>query len=202
MNQCDGQMNLMDLLAPVATDNESPRLLSEGQTVYKAVRGDVETHIVTGETWTCGEGNRGYRLKRMGGCWDCTWNIQINKVVFAERESAESVATQYLAENEHILARDIRATNVVAYQYEYNDRKITNFYSVLENGNVYYHYGSMFEHIGKENEIKEFEKGRKKYIDFCGYKELKDYQPEYANMYKCSKKGTWLYAAARYEFIG
>lgn len=35
-----------------------------------------------------------------------------------------------------------------------------------------------------------------------GYTELEDYQPKYANMYKCSKQGSWLYAAARYEFIG
>jgi hypothetical protein len=202
MIQCEGQLSLMDLLSPIAADNEPPRLLREGQMVYKVVRGDVETHMVTGETWTCGEGNRGYRLKRIGGCWDSTWNLQINKTVFTDLEVAKRVAEQYLAENEHILAHDIRAIRVVAYRYKYNGRGITNFYAVLKDGNVYYRYGSMYEHIGKENEIKEFEKGRKKYIDFCGYKELKDYQPEYANMYKCSKKGTWLYAAARYEFIG
>ena len=202
MIQCEGQLSLMDLLAPLAVDNEPPCLLREGQPIWKVVRGDVEKHIVTGETWTCGEGNRGYRLKRIGGCWDCTWNTQINKVVFADRESAESVATQYLAENEHILAQNIRATNVVAYQYEYNDSKITNFYSVLGNGNVYYHYGSMYEHIGKEKEIKKFEEDRREHIGSYGYAELKDYHPEYVNMYKCAKHGTWLYAAARYEFIG
>ncbi len=38
MIQCEGQMSLMDLLTPVATDNEPPRLLSVGQTVYKVVR--------------------------------------------------------------------------------------------------------------------------------------------------------------------
>lgn len=202
MIQCEGQLSLMDLLSPIAADNEPPRLLREGQAVYKVVRGDIEIHIVTGKTWTCGEGNRGYRLKRIDGCWDSTWNTQINKVVFTDREFAESVATQYLAENEHILAQDIRATNVVAYQYEYNDRIITNFYSVLENGNVYYHYGSMFEHIGKENEIEKFEEDRREHIGSYGYIELKDYHPEYVNMYKCAKQGTWLYAAARYEFIG
>lgn len=93
MIQCEGQLSLMDLLSLIAADNEPPRLLREGQTVYKAVRGDVETHIVTGETWTCGEGNRGYRLKRMGGCWDCTWNIQINKVVEQLEELTEEECT-------------------------------------------------------------------------------------------------------------
>ncbi len=204
MIQCEGQISIMDLIAPMpAADYEKPpHLLREGQAVYKVVRGDVETHIVTGETWTCGEGNRGYRLKRMGGCWDCTWNTQINQAVFTDRESAERVATRYLAENEHILASDIRATNVVAYQYEYNDRKITNFYSVLKNGNVYYHYGSMYEHIGEENEIKKFEENRRGHIGSYGYTELKDYHPKYVNMYKCQNHGTWLYATARYAFIG
>ena len=54
----------------------------------------------------------------------------------------------------------------------------------------------------KKDEIKKFEEGRREHIDAYGYAELKDYQPEYANMYKCTKHGTWLYAAARFEFIG
>lgn len=36
MNQCEGQISLMDLLAPVATDNEPPRLLSVGQNHVQA----------------------------------------------------------------------------------------------------------------------------------------------------------------------
>lgn len=202
MVQCAGQMSLMDLYAPLIAANEPPILLTEGQTLYKVVRGDIEMDIVTGETWTCGEGNRGYRLKRISGCWDCTWNVQINKVVFSDRESAERIAAQYLAGNDHILAKDIRVTNVVAYQYEDDYRKIINFYSVLENGDIYYHYGRMYEHIGKSEEIKKFEDDRKQHLKSDGYTELEDYQPKYANMYKCSKQGSWLYAAARYEFIG
>lgn len=202
MKQCEGQISLMDLITSTATKDVPLILLAEGQTVYKVVRGDIETHIVTGETWICGGDNRGYRLKKADGCWDCTWNTQINKVVFVNLEAARRVVEQYLAENEHILARDIHAIRVVAYRYEYNRRKITNFYSVLENGNVYYCYGSMYEHIGTEAEIKEFEKKRKKFTKYRGYKELKGYQPEYANMYKCPKHGIWLYAAARYGFIG
>ena len=40
--ECEGQMSLkdlMDLIAPVVVDNEPPILLSEGQTIYKVVRG-------------------------------------------------------------------------------------------------------------------------------------------------------------------
>ena len=72
MNQCDGQISLMDMMNffTQPDEKEPSVLLSEGQHVYKVIRGDVEEHIVTGETWTCGENNRGYRLKRISGCWD------------------------------------------------------------------------------------------------------------------------------------
>lgn len=38
MKQCEGQISLMDLLAPVIRTAEIPCLLHEGQTVYKVVR--------------------------------------------------------------------------------------------------------------------------------------------------------------------
>ena len=152
MNQCEGQISLMDLLAPVATDNEPPRLLSAGQTVYKVVRGDVEECIVGERTWACGVNNRGYDLDK-----GVTWNTHIDEVVFTEREPAERMAEQYLLEHEHILGKDIRATRIVAYRYMYFDREVINFYAVLDNGDVYFCYGSMYHHIGKKDEIKKFE---------------------------------------------
>ena len=197
--ECERQISLkdlMDLIAPVVVDNEPPILLSEGQTVYKVVRGDVEECIAEGRTWVCGEDNRGYDLDK-----GMAWNTQIDKVVFTDLEAAKRVAERYLAEHEHVLGKDIRATEVVAYRYMYNGLEIVNFYAVLENGDVYFRYGGMYEHIGKENEIKKFEMDRKKCVEFFGYAELKDFQPEYANMYKCAKRGAWLYAKAQYEFI-
>lgn len=195
MIQCEGQMSLMDLLALVATDNEPPRLLAAGQSVYKVVRGDIEECIVGERTWACGEGNRGYDLDK-----GMAWNTQINEVVFIERESAERMAAQYLLEHEHILGKDIRAARVVAYRYMHFDREVINFYAVLENGDVYFRYGSMYQHIGKIDEIEEFEKNRSEHIKSTGYEELNDFQPEYKNMYKC-KSDTWLYAEARYEYF-
>lgn len=47
MVQCAGQMSLMDLYAPLIAANEPPILLTEGQTLYKVVRGDIEMDIVT-----------------------------------------------------------------------------------------------------------------------------------------------------------
>lgn len=145
MIQCEGQISLMDLLTPAATDNEPPRLLSVGQTVYKVVRGEVEECIVGERTWACGTENRGYDLDK-----GVTWNTQINEVVFTEREPAHRMAAQYLLEHEHILGKDIRATRVVAYRYKYYDREVINFYAVLDNGDVYFRYGSLYQHIGKK----------------------------------------------------
>lgn len=203
MNQCDGQISLMDMMNffTQPDEKEPPVLLSEGQHVYKVVRGDIEEHIVTGETWTCGEGNRGYRLQRVGGCYDCTWNTQIDdSVVFTDRMRAEHDAEKYLSENEHIIGENIKAKKVVAYRYIYNEREIINFYAALENGDVYFHYGSMYEHIGKSKEIDKFEEDRNKHIESDGYMDLDCYKPEFANMYKC-KHDSWIYAEARYNSL-
>lgn len=201
MIQCDGQINMFDFIKESRVANqEIPILLRDGQTIYKVVRGDVETQVVNGKSWICSENNRGYRLKREYG-WDCTWNSQFGKVVFDDLETARAVADKYLSQNEHILGKDIRAVKVTAYRYERSDGyEIINFYAELENGDVYFNYGCMYEHIGKASEIKDFEEERQTNIRFPGYEELEDYQPQYANMYKCHKRGSWLYAAARYEF--
>ncbi len=197
MIQCEGQMNLMDLLAPETTPNEAPVMLTEGQKVYKVVRGDVYEHTVGGRTWNCGNNNRGYDLD-----YDTTWNTQIGRYVFTDRESADKVAAQYLEENlQHILEKDIRTTEVVAYRVCPNERDVIQWYAVLENGDIYFHYGSKYEHIGKKKEIKQFEENRKYYIGSDGYTELQDYKPEFKNMYKCDKSDAWLYAEARYNII-
>ncbi len=197
MIQCEGQMNLMDLLAPETTPNEAPVMLTEGQKVYKVVRGDVYEHTVGGRTWTCGNNNRGYDLD-----YDTTWNTQIGRYVFTDRESADKVAAQYLEENlQHILGKDIRTTEVVAYRVCPSERDVIQWYAVLENGDIYFHYGSKYEHIGKKKEIKQFEENRKYYIGSDGYTELQDYKPEFKNMYKCDKSDDWLYAEARYNII-
>ena len=197
MKQCEGQISLMDLITSTATKDVPLILLAEGQTVYKVVRGDIETHIVTGKTWTCGCRSR----HRWGPEWMWTWNSQIGKIIFTSREPAERVAQEYLAEYEHILAENIRATGVIAYRYEYRGREIVQSYSILEDGTFYFKYGSMYEHIGKEVEIKKFEEERQHCIERNDtYAVLENYKPQYKNMYKCGHS-SWVYAEARYEYI-
>lgn len=203
MKDIAGQISLTDLLdfmSPQIKKTEAPIMLLEDQKVYKVIRGDVEEHIVTGETWTCGENNRGYRLKRISGCWDVVWNTSIGVSVFTDLSEANKKAEQYISQNECIRAEDIKSKDVVAYRYVYNGMEKTNFYAVLNDGMIYYHYGSMYEHIGTMKEIKDFEKDMYEMQKHDGFGQIRDYHPAFANMYKCNG-GQWKYAAARYQYI-
>lgn len=65
MEQLEGQLSLTDIFQNFIRptfNQQIPMLLHEGQTVYKAVRGDVEVHVAQKRTWTCGANNRGYEL--------------------------------------------------------------------------------------------------------------------------------------------
>lgn len=204
MKDIVGQISLTDLMDFFASQSkpEEPQImLHEGQKVYKVIRGDVEEHIVTGESWICGENERGYRLKRVAGCWDVTWNRSIGVNVFTDLQEANAKAHEYIAENDCLLSGDIKAKEVVAYKYVYDGREIIRFYAVLDDDSVYYDYGSMYDHIGTNEEIKKFKnemnENRKRQ---SGYKEISDYKPVFSNMYKC-KYGTWKYAEARYQYI-
>lgn len=206
MKDIVGQISLTDLMnfiSPQPKASEPPILLHQGQKIYKVVRGDVEECIVADEkSWICGENNRGYRLKRLSGCWDVIWNRSIGLNAFTDFQEANAKAKQYIAENDCIIGGDIKPKYVAAYKYLYDGREIINFYAILDDDTVYYHYGSKFEHIGTVNEIKLFEKDRN--VDMkChdGYEEIPGYQPVFANMYKCNGHDTWIYAAARYQYI-
>lgn len=204
MKDIVGQISLTDLfnfMSPQVKKEEPPILLHEGQKVYKVVRGDVEEHIVTGEkSWVCGENNRGYRLKRISGCWDVTWNRSIGVNVFTDLQEANVKAEKYIAENDCILAGNIKAKAVVAYRYLYDGREIIQYYAVLDDEAVYFHYASQYRHIGKKKEIIQFEKDREKNRKREEYEEIEDYQPVFANMYKC-KNDSWIYAEAKYQYL-
>ena len=193
--------DLMDFFASQPKPEEPQIMLHEGQKVYKVVRGDVEEHIVTGESWICGENERGYRLKRVAGCWDVTWNSSVGVYVFTDLQKANAKAEQYIAENDCILADNIIAKEVVAFRYLYDGRENISFYAILEDDTVYFHYGSTYEHIGKKDEISKFESERNKSVKREGYEEIADYHAVFHNMYKCTDN-EWIYAAARYQYFG
>ena len=136
--------------------------------------------------------------KDVGDCGmrDCALCV-FDKAVEIVKQEAE----KYIKDNDCMRAKDINAKDVVAYRYLYNEREITQFYAVLDDGTVYYKYGGMYEHIGRSEEAARFEKERdsnkKRYL---GYEELTDYRPAFRNMYKCVNSD-WLYATARYQYI-
>lgn len=198
---CDGQMNLFEWLHQQAMplQEESPILLHPGDKVYLVVRGDIEEHTVLDRTWSLSGGNRGYDLDH----WQ-TWNSKIGKTTFTCYEDAEKTANEYIAANENdvILAKDIKPVKVVAYSYAGYEDDVIDYYAILEDGNIYYSYGSMYEHIGTDAEIKKFEQGMAESIkNHKNITILEDYKPTFKNMYKVDKKDSWLYAAARYQYF-
>lgn len=196
-----GQISLFGYMLTNKETADPPILLHEGQKVYKVIRGDVEESIVTGEkSWICGENNRGYRLKRCAGGWDVTWNNSIGINTFTNLQEAKEKANNYLAKNNCILAENIKAKEVVAYRYLYDGREIIQYYAVLDDEAVYFHYASQYRHIGKKKEIIQFEKDREKNRKREEYEEIEYYQPVFANMYKC-KNDSWIYAEAKYQYL-
>lgn len=197
---CDGQMNLFEWLHQQAMplQEESPILLHPGDKVYLVVRGDIEEHTVLDRTWSLSGGNRGYALDDY-----TTWNDRIGITTFTSYEDAEKAANEYITTNatDVILAKDIKPVKVVAYSHAGYEDDVINYYAILEDGNIYYRYGSLYEHIGIDTEIKKFEKDMADTIK--NHKDitiLEDYKPIFKNMYKVDKKDNWLYAAARYQY--
>lgn len=198
---CDGQMNLFEWLHQQAMplQEESPILLHPGDKVYLVVRGDIEEHTVINRTWELAGGDRGYDLDS----WQ-TWNSKIGRTTFTSYEDAEKAANEYIATNvsDVILAKDIKPVKVVAYSYAGYEDDVIDYYAILEDGNIYYRYGSLYEHIGTDIEIKKFEKDMADTIK--NHKDiiiLEDYNPIFKNMYKVDNKDNWLYAAARYQYF-
>lgn len=180
-------------------EKEPDVLLKEGQTVYKVIRGDVEELIYIGGTWLYNEGKeRGYRLKRVAGCYDCTWNKEIGSVVFFDRKEAETVAAAYLNCHDVIRSSDIHPVNTVAYKY--GER--TAFYSELDNGCYYMKNFMTYPYlILKEN-------GKKMLKKFMEQKEiatekatlLTQFSPVYENMYRIRQEYEWDYSVARQTY--
>lgn len=181
---------------------EPPILLKNGQHVYKLVKAEIYECVVDEEkSWICGTNDRGYRLRVIGGCWDCTWNKEIGINCFTTLAEAEKESNKKISEYVHIKKEQILPVRTVAYQYKHFENIYTNFYCVLPDGKIYSHFGSMYEHITSKTkeEIKKFEEQRRNHIKSSDYKELSDFNPTFKTMYKCSNLSSWEYAEARYR---
>lgn len=183
---------------------EPPILLRPGQTIYKAVKADVEKRIVTADTsYLCGENNedRGYRLLQDNGLYDIALNSTIGTVFFTDLTVAKKVAADYLAAHKDgiILAKDIKPVSVSAYSFIRKDgaEKIA-FYADLGNGNYYVRGFMTYDRVEPEEKaMREFMQQK----EFAYYKitEKKKHKPQFKTMYKCTNTDSgWLYAENKF----
>jgi hypothetical protein len=202
--ECTGQTSIFDFIQ----DNSEPEiLLHPGEHVWKVILGDIFEYEVEDWTYRCGEGNRGYGLIYIDPedpnsefhTYSRAWNDTIGVNIFRTLEEAHIQAAKNLSTYEHILSDELKPVKVVAYEITYNGLTSVDWYADLGNGLVYFHYGSLYDHIGKDKEIKSFE--RSLYKREVGRLEkpveIKDYKPNFKNMYKCNH-GDWIYTGARF----
>lgn len=195
----------LDIFSITQPQEEPPILLSRGQTVYLVNKAEVVKCTVSdGEnSWVCRENNRGYRLVRETGGYDCTWNEKIlGREAFTDYKSARQKADEYLQSHDGIiLAGDIKPIRTVAYSYirDCDSRKMIAFYCDL-GGDVYYIKEFItYHHIvkGKKAIEKFMEQQEFKYDN---PKEIDGFVPHFKNMYKCTEQSNWDYAECEYAY--
>ena len=192
---------------------EPPILLQEGQIVYKVLRCDIIPYKVSGSTWTYNEGKqRNYDLLTLDEhpSHSICSNTSINNGTFLTLEDAESWQAKMIeVEGDDLLqAKNMKIKEVVAYSYIFSDfykngtdREIINFYAVLDNGLIYVHSGSKYEHCYKDIKkgVKEYEEDKERLLEYNkDITELSNYMPALQNMYK-TNHDTWDWAEARYN---
>ena len=199
---CEGQLDIFSFLE--TETREPPILLQKGQIVYLVNKGDVITARVVDDedSWVCWENNRGYRLIRESGGYDCTWNIVLGIKAFTKYHDAKAKADEYLkAHDGIILAEDINPINTVAYSYirDCDKQELIAFYCDLGNNMYYIKEFMTYHHICKgEKAVKEFMEQQT--IKHGKSRQIEDYTPHFKNMYKCMKQSDWDYAECEYTY--
>jgi len=203
---CNGQMDIFDFIKK----DEPEIILQPGEHIYKVLKGDIIEYEVEDWTYTCGEDDRGYGLIYIDledpdsdfHTYSRVWNSSFEgegQYFFRDKKAAEHKVRENLKNIEHILAKDMKPVKVVAWELMSNGHKHVEWYAVLDNGLIYFDYGSIYKHIGTEKEIKKFmkviadNKNRAKHSEF----ELFDYKPQFKNMFKCNDHD-WVYAESRF----
>lgn len=200
----DGQISIFDILSSADRDviTVPPILLTEGEVVYKVIKGDVEKYKVTNEkSWLIGTNNRRYRLIDNMGQYNDTTNISLGVDCFKDKYSAEKAASQYINSHDVICAEDIHPVRVIAYTYvcEIDKHTMTSFYADLGNGMLYMKYFTQYHHMEKNTpkNIKQFMQQPE--LSKPGVHKM-EFIPKFKNMYRCKGAGkTWIYAEARYD---
>lgn len=197
------QLDIFSLMQ--SKSEEPPILLSKGQAVYLVNKADVIKCTVSDDenSWICGENNRGYRLIRDTGGYDCTWNDRIlGKEAFTDYESAKQKADEYLKSHDGIiLAGDIKPICTIAYSYirDCDNREMTVFYCDLGDDMYYIKEFMTYHHIIKgKKAINKFMEQQE--FQYDSPKEIDGFVPNFKNMYKCTEQSDWDYAECEYTY--
>lgn len=184
---------------------EPPILLNKGQTIYLVNKGEVVKCTVSAEedSWICGENNRGYRLVKDSGLYDCTWNDKIlGKEAFTDYASARDKADEYMkTHNGIILAGEIKPISTVAFSYirDCDNRELTAFYCDLGSDMYYIKAFITYHHIAKgKKAIKKFMEQQE--FKYDNPRKIDNFIPHFKNMYKCTEQSDWLYAECEYTY--
>lgn len=197
------QLDIFSILEP--QKKEPPILLNKGQTVYLVNKADVIKCTVSDDedSWICGENNRGYRLTREKGGYDCTWNDRIlQKEVFTDYESARNKADEFLKTHDGIiLAKDIKPISIITFSYirDCDNCELTAFYCDLGNDMYYIKEFMTYHHICKgQKAIKKFMEQHE--FKYDNLKQIDGFTPEFRNMYRCTEQSDWDYAECGYTY--
>lgn len=198
---------------------EPPILLHEGQMVYQILRCEIIPYKVGTSTWvynTCNDGKkRNYDLLTLDEhpTHSICGNDSINNGTYLNLEDAKRWQAKMIEifGDELLPAENMKIEKVVAYSYIHSDfykngtdKEVINFYAILDNGMIYLHTGSKYEHCYNNVEvgIEEFEKDKAELLKHHkDITDLSEYEPVLQNMYK-SGHDTWDWSEARYCYMG
>lgn len=191
----------------------APIILHEGDIIYQVLRAEIIPYRVAAHTWeydTKDGVGRGYQLDTLDEhpSHNTVWNHSTDFFKTLEEANKKAELMREIIGDDLLPREQMNIVEVKAYTYIYSDfygdgsdRKIINFYAILDNGMIYLHTGSKYEHCYNNAElgIAEFEKDKaellKHYKDIA---DLSNYEPVLQNMYK-SSHDTWDWAEARYN---
>lgn len=191
----------------------APIIFHEGDIIYQVLRAEIIPYRVAAHTWeydTEDGVGRGYQLDTLDEhpSHNTVWNHSTNFFKTLEEANKKAELMRETIGDDLLPKEQMNIAEVKAYTYIYSDfyrdgtdRKIVNFYAILDNGMIYLHTGSTYEHCYNNVEvgIAEFEKDKAELLKYHkGITELSDYVPTLQNMYK-SSHDTWDWAEARYN---
>ncbi len=190
----------------------APIIYHEGDIIYQVLRAEIIPYRVAAHTWEYDAMNgvgRGYQLDTLDEhpSHNTVWNHSTDFFKTLEEAKKEAELMREIIGDDLLPKEHMNIVEVKAYTYTHSDfykngtdRQVINFYAVLDNGLIYVHSGSKYEHCYKDIKkgVKEYEEDKEKLLEYNSVTELSDYVPTLQNMYKCGHD-TWGYAEARYN---